>query len=261
VKAERTTGPDGTPAATDREGRRSGSALLKLERVVAGYGTTAVLQGVTLEVRPGEVVALLGPNGAGKTTVLRAATGIVHLTSGSVSIAGIDVRTEAPHRRANRGLCLIPEGRGVFKSLSVRENLRLQVPPGEPRPDEAIDGALAVFPALESRMKQLAGHLSGGQQQMLSLARAYVTKPKVILVDEVSMGLAPLVVDEMFAALRNLAASGVAMLIVEQYVSRAMAMADTVVLLSKGTVTYDGPPSGLDEHAVLQGYLGVDGSE
>jgi len=232
--------------------------VLQFDRVRAGYGTTTVLRDVSFQVRAGQVVALLGPNGAGKTTVLRTATGIIRPTAGSVRLDDIDVSKQAPHRRAARGLCLIPEGRGVFKSLTVRENLRLQVPAGGSKPDDAIDRALTVFPALTGRMNVPAGHLSGGQQQMLSLARAYVTDPRVILLDEVSMGLAPRVVDEMFHALRTLAATGTAMLIVEQYVTRAMAMADSVVLLNKGTITYDGPPSQLDEQAVLQGYLGVD---
>jgi branched-chain amino acid transport system ATP-binding protein len=235
----------------------TGAAVLQFERVSAGYGTTTVLREVSFQVRPGQVVALLGPNGAGKTTVLRTASGIVRPMSGIVSLDGGDLGKQAPHRRAARGLCLIPEGRGIFKSLTVRENLRLQVPAGESKTDEAIGRALTVFPALADRMKDAVGHLSGGQQQMLSLARAYVTNPRVILLDEVSMGLAPRVVDEMFQALRTLAATGTAMLIVEQYVTRAMAMADTVVLLNKGTVSYDGPPSELDEQAVLQGYLGV----
>jgi branched-chain amino acid transport system ATP-binding protein len=234
------------------------AAVLQFDRVSAGYGTTTVLREVSFQVRPGHVVALLGPNGAGKTTVLRTASGIVRPTSGMVSLDGVDLGKEATHRRAARGLCLIPEGRGIFKSLTVRENLRLQVPAGETRSDEAIGRALTVFPALKDRMKDAVGHLSGGQQQMLSLARAYVTNPRVILLDEVSMGLAPRVADEMFQALRILAATGTAMLMVEQYVTRAMAMADIVVLLNKGTVSYVGPPSELDEQAVLQGYLGVE---
>jgi branched-chain amino acid transport system ATP-binding protein len=236
----------------------SGTAVLQFERVSAGYGTTTVLREVSFQVRPGQVVALLGPNGAGKTTALRTASGIVRPTSGIVSLDGVDLGKEPPHRRAARGLCLIPEGRGIFKSLTVQENLRLQVPAGESKTDEAIGRALTVFPALTGRMKDAVGHLSGGQQQMLSLARAYVTNPRVILLDEVSMGLAPRVVDEMFQALRTLAAAGIAMLIVEQYVTRALAMADIVVLLNKGSVSYDGPPSELDERAVLQGYLGVE---
>ena len=232
--------------------------VLQLEGVQAGYGSTTVLRDVSFQVGAGQVVALLGPNGAGKTTVLRTASGIIRPTSGIVHLDNVDVTRQAPHRRAAGGLCLIPEGRGVFKSLTVRENLRLQVPAGWSKPDEAIDRALTVFPALRDRMSTAAGHLSGGQQQMLALARAYVTEPKVILLDEVSMGLAPRVVDEMFQALSTLALTGTAMLIVEQYVTRAMAMADSVVLLNKGTITYDGPPSELDEQAVLQGYLGID---
>jgi len=230
--------------------------VLQFDRVRAGYGTTTVLRDVSFRVGVGQVVALLGPNGAGKTTVLRTASGIVRPTSGVVRLDDIDLSKQAPHRRAARGLCLIPEGRGVFKSLTVRENLRLQAPAGT-KSDDAIDRALIVFPALAGRLSVAAGHLSGGQQQMLSLARAYVTNPRVILLDEVSMGLAPRVVDEMFHALRTLAATGTAMLIVEQYVTRAMAMADVVVLLNKGAVAYDGPPSQLDEQAVLRGYLGV----
>jgi branched-chain amino acid transport system ATP-binding protein len=237
---------------------RSGGSGLQFARVSAGYAATTVLREVSFQVRPGQVVALLGPNGAGKTTVMRTAVGIIRPTSGHVCLDGVDLTAEAPHRRAARGLCLIPEGRGIFKSLTVRENLRLQAGAAAIKPDEAIDRALTVFPALKGRIRAAAGHLSGGQQQMLSVARAYVTNPRVILLDELSMGLAPRVVDELFQALRTLAASGTAMLMVEQYVTRAMAMADVIVLLSKGTVSYDGPPSELDQQAVLQGYLGVE---
>lgn len=251
------TGPD-APRPPERPVGSPVQAVLQFDRVRAGYGTTTVLREVSFQVGAGQVVALLGPNGAGKTTVLRTASGLIRPTAGRVRLDDIDVSRQAPHRRAARGLCLIPEGRGVFKSLTVRENLRLQVPAGRSKSEDGIDRALTVFPALTGRMSVPAGHLSGGQQQMLALARAYVTNPRVILLDEVSMGLAPRVVDEMFDALRTLAGAGTALLIVEQYVTRAMAMADSVVLLNKGTITYDGPPSQLDEQAVLQGYLGVD---
>jgi branched-chain amino acid transport system ATP-binding protein len=267
-----TDNPSMRPAVADREPPTCGAtqrvrsadgrevpadaAVLSLQQVQAGYGTTTVLREVSLQVYAGQVVALLGPNGAGKTTIMRTASGIVRPTSGVVRIDGVEVNGEPPHRRSARGLCLIPEGRGIFRSLTVRENLRLQVSRREPRREAAIERAMAVFPALRPRMKTVAGHLSGGQQQMLALARAYVTQPKVILVDEVSMGLAPRVVEEMFQALRNLADAGIAMLIVEQYVTRAMAMSDEVVLLNKGSVSYQGPPSDLDEKAVLAGYLG-----
>ena len=213
---------------------------------------------VSLAVQPGQVTALLGPNGAGKTTVLRTASGIIRPRQGRVELDGEVVTSQPPFRRATRGLCLIPEGRGIFRSLSVRENLRLHSLPGRRPPADAADRALSVFPALKPRLSETAGQLSGGQQQMLALARAYITQPKVILLDEVSMGLAPQVLDTVFQALRTLAATGVAMLLVEQYVTRAMAMADFVVLLNKGAVAYEGPPSELDEQAVLRGYLGMD---
>jgi branched-chain amino acid transport system ATP-binding protein len=159
------------------------------------------------------------------------------------------------------GLCLIPEGRGIFQSLTVAENLRLFVPSYSGNPGEALDRALTSFPALQSRLNDVAGHLSGGQQRMLSVARAYVGNAKIIMLDEVSLGLAPLVVDEIYQALDALAKTGVAMLLVEQYVSRALHMCDSVVLLRKGAVAYSGPPTNLDEQSFLRDYLGVDFEE
>jgi branched-chain amino acid transport system ATP-binding protein len=159
------------------------------------------------------------------------------------------------------GLCLIPEGRGIFRSLTVAENLRLFVPTNSSNPSEALDRALAIFPALQSRPNEVAGHLSGGQQQMLSVARAYVGNPKIIMLDEVSLGLAPLVVDEIYRALDALAKTGVAMLLVEQYVSRALQMCNSVVLLRKGSVAYSGPPTNLDAESFLRDYLGVEFEE
>jgi branched-chain amino acid transport system ATP-binding protein len=244
------------PAPAPAAANHAHPSVLRLADVTAGYGETTVLRGVSFSVAPGQVVALLGPNGAGKTTTLRAASGIIQVTSGRIELAGTDVGGYPPSRRARDGLCLIPEGRGIFRSLTVRENLRLYSPSRRAVTPEVIERALAVFPALRKRMKEPAGRLSGGQQQMLALARAYLTDPKVILLDEVSMGLAPLLIDEMFQALHDLARTGVAMLLVEQYVSRALSMADQVVLIEKGTVSYDGPSSGLDEEAVLRGYLG-----
>jgi branched-chain amino acid transport system ATP-binding protein len=230
---------------------------LQLDRVWAGYGEAVVIRDLTLDVPRGQVVALLGPNGAGKTTTLRVAMGILRPTSGDVRIGGEVVTHTSPHERTAHGICLIPEGRGVFRSLTVRENLRLFLSVSERKPSDALDRALSVFPALAMRMNEYAGRLSGGQQQMLAVARAYVTNPKVILLDEVSMGLAPLVIEEMFSVLGTLAQTGVSMLIVEQYINRAMAMADSVVLLNKGSVTYQGPPANLDEEVVLHGYFGA----
>lgn len=238
----------------------AGDAALRFLDVTAGYGGTVVLRQVSFAVRPGQVVALLGPNGAGKTTALRAATGIVPVAAGRIELAGLDARGLPPYERARAGLCHIPEGRGIFRNLTVRDNVRLHLLGGTVTQDDALERVLAVFPDLAGRLGDLAGRLSGGQQQMLALARAYVTDPKVVLLDEVSMGLAPRVVEEVFAALGRLAETGVAMLLVEQYVTRAMQMADKVVLLNKGAVAFDGSPSQLDEQAVLSGYLGEEGS-
>jgi branched-chain amino acid transport system ATP-binding protein len=231
---------------------RSADSLV-LADVYAGYGRAEVLRGITVEVPRGAIVALLGPNGVGKTTLLRVACGLLKVTAGTVSINGTDVTRTSPAERAEAGLCLIPEGRGVFRSLTVRENLRLQVPPWAG--DKQVDRALEVFPVLRKRLSQTAGTMSGGEQQMLALARAYLANPDVVLLDEVSMGLAPKIVDTVFDVLRRLADSGVSMLLVEQYVARALEMADRVVLLNKGHVVFNGAPSALGEDEVLGGYL------
>jgi len=232
------------------------STVLELRGVSAGYGKTQALWSVDLAVERGTISALLGPNGAGKTTLLRVAAGLMRPTGGSVLIDGVDVTRSSPSRRAKLGLCLIPEGRGIFPRLSVRENLTLHTPPW--KKGVSLDQALDAFPALRDRLGQRAGSMSGGQQQMLALARCYLAEPKVVLLDEVSMGLAPRVVDEIFQSLQALAGSGVTLLIVEQFVNRALAMSDMVHLLKRGRVTYSGPPTDLDEQSVLEGYLGAD---
>lgn len=229
--------------------------VLELNGVSAGYGSTQVLRDIDLHLAPGEVLALLGPNGAGKTTLLRVASGLMRAANGTVSVAGDDVSRKPAHARARAGLCLVPEGRGVFGELSVRENLRLLVPPWG---GEDIDRAIDAFPDLGKRLDQRAGSMSGGQQQMLALARCWLARPSCVLLDEVSMGLAPRVVDEIFEGLTNLASDGVALLLVEQYVDRALALADRVQMLERGRTSFVGPTSGLDRDAVLRGYLGAD---
>src|SRR5258708_4989397 len=170
--------------------------LLVLDSVSAGYGLTPVLRDVSIVVPTGTLVALLGANGAGKTTLLRVASGLLRPTSGTVWLDGEDRTRQPPFRRAEAGMCLVPEGRGIFPSLTVRDNLELQVPPW--LKDGKLDRALDIFPALGSRMAQVAGSLSGGEQQMLALARAVLAQPTVILLAEISLGLAPQLVDRLF---------------------------------------------------------------
>ena len=228
--------------------------MFELRGVSAGYGATAVLRDVDLGVPPSSVVALLGPNGAGKTTLLRAASGLIPLWDGQLLLDGVDVSRRSTHRLAAAGICHVPEGRGIFPGLTVRENLLLQSVPGEE--EAAMARAAAVFPVLGSRLGQLAGTLSGGEQQMLALSRAYVSRPRVVLLDEVSMGLAPKVVDEIFEFLAILKGEGASLLLVEQYVTRALDLADYVYLLNKGEVGFRGEPSELDHAAVFHEYLG-----
>jgi len=211
-------------------------------------------------VPEGGVVALLGPNGAGKTTLLRVAAGLLAPSAGEVRIAGMPAAGRRAFEHARRGVCLVPEGRGVFPNLSVRDNLRLQIPPWGTA--SAIDPAIEMFPALGRRLGQRAGSMSGGEQQMLALSRCFLAAPKVVLLDEVSMGLAPRVIDEIFDALGALTRRGVAVLLVEQYVSRALQAADHVYLLARGHVDFSGEPSELDESELLRRYLagGTDAS-
>ena len=229
--------------------------MLELRQVVAGYGDSTVLRGVDLLVPDGSVVALLGPNGAGKTTLLRVASGLLQPWTGSLFLDGEDLTGFPPHRLAERGICHVPEGRGIFASLTVRDNLLLQAPPG--REGESLERAAEVFPKLGQRLDQLAGTMSGGEQQMLALTRSYVQSPKVVLLDEVSMGLAPKVVDEIFEFLVALAAQGASLLLVEQYVTRALAVADYVYVLGKGEVSFVGEPAELDGDDVFRAYTGI----
>ena len=228
--------------------------MLELRNVVAGYGTTRVLRDVCLTVPDGAVVALLGANGAGKTTLLRVAAGLLRPESGRLSINGNDVTGSPPHKLVERGVCHVPEGRGIFGSLTVRENLLVQSRKGEER--EAVEKAASAFPVLGNRLDQVAGTMSGGEQQMLALARAYVQRPTMVLLDEVSMGLAPRIVDEIFEFLRLLAAQGASLLLVEQYVTKALALADYVYLLHRGEIAFAGEPGELDGTDLFARYMG-----
>jgi branched-chain amino acid transport system ATP-binding protein len=229
--------------------------MFALDHVSAGYAGTMVLRDVTLVVPPSSVVALLGANGAGKTTLLRVASGLIRPSSGQLMLEGEFVTGRSPHALVSRGICHVPEGRGVFPTLSVRDNLVLQAVRSEE--SVALERAVSAFPILGRRMSQLAGTMSGGEQQMLALARAYVQQPRVVLLDEVSMGLAPTVVDEIFAFLGLLASEGSSLLLVEQYITRALAVADLVYLLARGRVTFAGEPTELNQDDVFASYVGL----
>lgn len=229
--------------------------MLELRGVEAGYGGSTILRGVDLVVPEQSIVALLGSNGAGKTTLLRVASGLLKPTTGRLKLRGSDVTGASAFALAAAGVCHVPEGRGIFSSLTVRENLQLQSPPRQEA--SSIERATSVFPRLGQRLDQVAGTLSGGEQQMLALARSYVQSPAVVLLDEVSMGLAPAVIDEIFDFLTTLAVAGAALLLVEQYVTRALAVADYVYVLAKGAVSFVGEPSELNEADVFNAYTGV----
>ena len=228
---------------------------LELRDLQAGYGDSVVLRSVDLVVPEGQVVALLGANGAGKTTLLRAASGLLQPTRGQLLLDGQDITRWPAHQRARAGVGHVPEGRGIFRNLTVRQNLRLQAK--NISVDEAIERAVGAFPILGERLEQVAGTMSGGQQQMLALVRGYLDGPRFLLLDEVSMGLAPIVVDEIFDFLQRLTAQGTGLLLVEQYVSRALALADLVYVLNRGEVVFCGEPAEVDADALFEQYLGA----
>jgi branched-chain amino acid transport system ATP-binding protein len=229
--------------------------VLELTAVRAGYGTIDVLHGVDLALRPGEVFALLGPNGAGKSTTLGVACGAIEPHSGSLSLCGRDVTGAAPDAIARAGVCLIPEGRGIFPNLSVNENLRMGSYTGVPYHD-VQERAFSQFPRLKERRKQTAGTLSGGEQQMLSMARALATEPAVLLIDELSMGLAPIIVEELYEHVRRIASGGLSILIVEQFAYEILGVADRAGIMLHGHVLHTGAP-GFIADELAHAYLGT----
>lgn len=218
------------------------------------YGRRQVLTGINLRVGPGEVLALLGTNGAGKSTLLRAVSGLLRPSAGSVLLAGRDITGQAAHALVRDGLVHVCGGRSVFSSLTVLDNLKAGAHTfaGDRRRVRArIDDALALFPRLGERLDQRAGALSGGEQQMLAVAKGLLLEPRVLLIDELSLGLAPILVGELLAVLSQRKACGVTMLIVEQSLNVAISMADRAVYLDKGEIRFTGPTAGLLERADL----------
>jgi branched-chain amino acid transport system ATP-binding protein len=230
------------------------TAALQFDNIYAGYGSTNVLFGVDLSVPAGTAVALLGANGAGKTTLLKVGMGLLRPSRGEVRLDGKPVTHHSIDARANAGLCLIPEGHGIFRGLSVRENLAMYAKGRDV--SDVIDKVATFFPVLVERLTQDAGTLSGGQQQMLAVCRALVTDAKVILADELSLGLAPVIIDEIFAAVDALLAEGRSLLIVEQYAERALRVVEYVYILNKGRVAFVGEPEQCLAEHVFARYVG-----
>ncbi len=232
-----------------RHGRRQpatvgpGSAGVTVTGLRAGYGRIEVLHGIDLVVPAGSVLALFGPNGAGKSTLLAVVRGQLRPTCGTVTVGGLDAVRTPTERLARAGVCAVPEGRAVFPNLTVREHLRLWTYAGGAGVGEVEAATYERFPRLAERRHQLAGTLSGGEQQMLAISRALVGSPKVLLLDELSTGLAPLVVAELYELVAALAATGMAVLIVEQFVTTALAVATQAAVLVHGRIVREGPPS------------------
>jgi branched-chain amino acid transport system ATP-binding protein len=241
---------EATPAAGD-----GGSAALEVESVSSGYGATTIIRDVTLTVPSHSVAALIGSNGAGKTTLLKTIAGTIRPSRGTIRMDGHDVTKLSPAKRHRMGACVIPEGRGVFRSLTVRENLELQARRGEEK--AAIERAVSAFPPLAKRMTFAAGTLSGGEQQMLAMAQAYVKRPRLVLVDEASLGLAPLVVDVIFDFLQQVTKDGTSLLIVDQFVTRVLGMANVAFVLRRGEIVYSGDPGQLLAGDIFHQYLGL----
>ena len=238
------------------------TALLELRNVVVHYGRIEALHGVSLVVREGELVTLLGSNGAGKTTTMRAISGLRPLTRGSVWFGGRDISRVKPHQRVTEGLIQAPEGRGIFPGMTVTENIEMGcygrkfASRAEHR--EKLDWIFETFPRLAERRNQVGGTLSGGEQQMLAIGRALMARPRVLLLDEPSMGLAPMVIQQIFRIIAEINSQGTTVLLVEQNAQQALSRSDRAYILETGTITREGPARELlDDESIRAAYLGV----
>ena len=234
--------------------------LLEVDGVTSGYGKVEVLHDLSIGVPEGTVVALLGPNGAGKTTTLKVISGTLPVWQGNVMYDGKRIDGRSPYEIARSGVTLVPEGRGIFPGLNVRENLEIGVRAGdsdESRGDR-LEQVLTTFPRLRERLSQRAGTLSGGEQQMLALSRAFLGNPRVLLMDEISMGLAPRIVEQLFESVNELRERGLTIVLVEQYLTYALRFADICYVLAKGRIEFVGEASELrDSEALASSYLGT----
>ncbi len=233
--------------------------LLKVKGLKVAYGGIQAVKGVDFEVREGELVSLIGSNGAGKTTTMKAITGTLPISDGDIEYLGKSIRGQGPWDLVRQGLAMVPEGRGVFTRMTITENLQMGA---YIRRDKAgiaadIDRVFTIFPRLKERRDQLAGTMSGGEQQMLAMGRALMSRPKVLLLDEPSMGLSPIMVDKIFEVVKDVYAQGVTILLVEQNASRALAIANRGYVMDTGLITMSGPAREmLDDPKVRAAYLG-----
>lgn len=237
------------------------TAVLEFRDVEAGYGAFRSLFGVSFTVGAGEAVAVVGANGAGKTTVARVASGLVAASAGSVHVEGVDMTRARAFSFARAGVAHAPEGRSVFATLTVEENLVLSFrrTRGRGGVRSGLDTAYELFPRLQERRAQTAGTLSGGEQRMLALARVLVDTPKLLIADELSLGLAPLIIEQTYQSLARIRAAGTALLVIEQHVSHALALCDRVVVLDHGSVSWSGPTAQAADR--VQAFLHLDTAE
>jgi branched-chain amino acid transport system ATP-binding protein len=232
------------------------TALLEVESVSAGYGDVQALVDVSLTLERGATVAVIGANGAGKSTLLRALTGLLTPTHGAIRLRGEDITHVPTHRRVTAGIAMAPEGRRLFANLTVEDNLRVAARAGRPGP-WTLQTVFALFPLVEQRRDRRALHLSGGEQQAVAISRALLANPSLLLLDEVSLGLAPVVVQQLYRALPQVLAEGTAVLLVEQDVRQALAVADYVHCLLEGRTALTGRPEDLTKEAIASAYFGL----
>jgi branched-chain amino acid transport system ATP-binding protein len=235
-------------------------ALLEVDGLEAGYGEIQVLWGVSLRVPKGQLTAIVGANGVGKTTTLRAITGLVRPLGGSVRLAGMDVTGQSTHARAAHGLVMVPEGRQLFPDMTIAENLEMGAFAGRAHRHRSanLDKVFTLFPRLKERRKQRANTLSGGEQQMLAVGRGLMGEPRVLLIDEVSLGLSPLMTQQLFSTLKSLKGDGTTMLLVEQNVHLSLALCDYAYVLAEGRVFIEGPARQVAENPDIKAaYLGL----
>ena len=234
--------------------------MLELQQVTVAYGEARALWDISLAVKQGELLCIVGPNGAGKTTLVNTLAGILRPLSGRIVMEGRDITRLAPHRFCEAGIALVPEGRRLFTGMTVAENLDVGsfLPAAKARRRETLDEVLQLFPALKAKLPSLAGELSGGQQQMVAIGRALMARPRLLLLDEPSLGLSPLVVGDMFDAIRKVSAGGITIVLVEQNVSMAMKVSHRACVLELGRIVAEGEPDELMKRPeIRQAYLGV----